>query len=724
VTRRGASIVVGLAVAASAGAQAPEEPRAAEAPPVFRAGTDRVVLDVVVRDKKGRTVRDLRADEIEVYEDGVRQTVESFSLQAAGDEREEPEPAPATASAGTPSAAPATPAKDPRHVNLVTLVFDQLGVDGRRLARQAGEQLLSLVDRPDLYISIFDVRESLHLVQQFTTDREQLREAVREATGKVNTQYTGGTGELERASREFERAQERLASAQASGAAAGSLAQLGREVDMQRMAMDALRLTDTLQREQQGHSSLFAILALAKQQQRLAGRKTILFFAEGLQVPNSLDHVLANAISQANRANVSVYAVDARGLTDVPTLEASRETLARAARAGQAEMMTRGVGPVSKEQILVAETAQSALRMDGQGALRDLAEGTGGVLIANRNDVRKGIEKAIGDLRGYYELAYEPTRKEYDGRFRRIALRVSRPGVTVQARSGYFAVPPDEGAANFAYEVELLRTLRAVPAPEDIPIRTSAFRFGPEVDGVRYTAVTEIPLASIAFEADGSGETDRVHFSAMTVVRDVTGAVVEKFSEDSPVFLPRQKRDELQLGNVVFSRSFRLAPGRYTLEIAVVDQLGHKRGVRRSELQVAPAPRTVSLSDLTIVRRTEPVPQGVLASDDPFRVGANRIVPFLSEPRVDPKEDLAVYLVAYPRAEESRRDLLVELVRDKALVTQSLLELPAPDAHGRVPYLARLPAQDLPPGHYDVRVLFKQGGATAQGKVSFTVGEP
>ena len=77
---------------------------------------------------------------------------------------------------------------------------------------------------------------------------------------------------------------------------------------MANMAVNALRMTDTLQREQQGHSSLFAILALAKQQQPLAGRKTILFFSEGVQAPPTLEHVLLAAISEANRANVSVYA--------------------------------------------------------------------------------------------------------------------------------------------------------------------------------------------------------------------------------------------------------------------------------------------------------------------------------------------------------------------------------------------------------------------------------
>ena len=100
---------------------------------------------------------------------------------------------------------------------------------------------------------------------------------------------------------------------------------------MARMAVDALRMTDTLQREQQGQSSLYSLLALARQQHRLAGRKTILFFSEGIQVPPSLEHVFRAAISEANRANVSIYTIDARGLTEERDLEATRTVLQEAA---------------------------------------------------------------------------------------------------------------------------------------------------------------------------------------------------------------------------------------------------------------------------------------------------------------------------------------------------------------------------------------------------------
>jgi len=716
-----------LTVALTLGAVPPLPPAGAqEPPPRFGGGTEVVLLDVVVRDKKGRTVRDLRPEELQVLEDGASQEVLSFRLRATGEEPPADAARDATAPVSAGTTASARRDDDARHVNLVTLVFDQLDVDGRKIARQAGLTLAELTHQPDLLVSVFKVRERLQLVQQFTTDQAVLERAVREATGEVNTQYMSATDALERATAQEAEARQRLDSAMSgatSAMEAATLARLGREVDMARMAVDALRLTDSLQREQQGRSSLYSLLALARQQQRLAGRKTILFFSEGLQVPPSLEHVFRATISEANRANVSIYAIDARGLTEERNLEAAKKALDQAAAASMRQNMTRGVGPISKEQVLSLDTAESALRMDLQGVLRDLATSTGGALIANSNDVRRGIERAVGDLRGYYEVVYAPPARPYDGRFHRIEVKVTRPGIIVQARSGYFALPPGDGTATFAYEVDLLRALRLLPLPEEFPVHTTAFRFGPEGDGVRHTLVVEVPLAGMTFQPDERGETDRAHFSILALLRDPTGLVVEKFSEDSPVFLPRDKRDALKQGNAVFLRSWNALPGRYTLETAVVDQLAKRYSVRRTVLEVAKPVAGLAASEVALIKRAEPVAAGALVSDDPFRVGETRLVPWLQEPHVKPGEALSLYLVAYPRRSGERADVLLEFLRDGRIVGQSLAELPPPAANGRSPFVATVPMQELAPGAYEVRVLLKQGGLIAHRKAHFVLDE-
>ena len=97
-----------------------------------------------------------------------------------------------------------------------------------------------------------------------------------------------------------------------------------------------LRFTNSIQRQQQGQSSLYPLLGLVKAQSRLAGRKTLIYFSEGLVVPKNLEEVFKTTISEANRANVTVYRVDARGLSSARDSDATRDQLLQAARTSQA----------------------------------------------------------------------------------------------------------------------------------------------------------------------------------------------------------------------------------------------------------------------------------------------------------------------------------------------------------------------------------------------------
>jgi len=719
----GSRIALSLCVAAPVLSQesvAPPELRRE----VFRADTEVVLLDVVIRDKKGRTVRDLRPEEIEVYEDGVEQEVEGFRFldsRKAGEAIEE--------AAEAASAAPAAPLPDEaRHVNLVTLLFDHLGPDGRAIARRAAQSFLDLEDRPDVYVSIFQIGESLKLLQQFTTDRESARHAILRATGEVDTQYTAATEQLvdasQRASDARQRADAFMRQPDGGAQGAATAASLGQQVAMADMVVNALRLTETLQREQQGRSALFAILALARQQQALAGRKTILFFSEGLQTPPTLEHVLEMAISEANRANVSVYAVDARGLSTSSSLAAARETLREAAETGMRQQMSRGFLPVTREEATIADNAEAAIRMDPIGSLGELAESTGGLLITNTNDVRAGVARAVGDLRGYYELAYSPSNRDFDGRFRRLTVKVKRKDVSAQTRSGYFAMAPEEGTVTFPYEVEMLRAIRSASPPHDFPLRARAFRFGREASGTRYTLVLELPLAQVSFLEDEGSSMERAHFSFMGVLRGASGGVAEKFSQDSPVWLPREHLEALRQGNAVFMRSFTLPGGRYSLETAAMDQQSGHKTVELHRLVVRESRSPLALSDLAVVKRIESVPRGALASDDPFRMGQVRIVPWVTEAEVVAGDELTLFLVAYAPAGTRAPQLALDFMRDGGLTGQSTVELPPANTEGRIPYVLRIPGTTFAPGRYEVRAELKQGSVYVFESCSFRVVSP
>lgn len=725
----GGAGLVGVLAAATAFPQQPQGSPSGARREVFGVTTDVVLLDVVVRDKKGRTVRDLRADEVQVYEDDVKQEIRGFRFldsRMAGAALEEAREESTRRVTGEDE--PAHLSEERRHLNLVTLLFDRLDPDGRNIARKAALSFLELEDRPDVYVSVFQIGESLRLLQQFTTDREALRHSVLRATGELDTQYTAATEQLVEASRQADAARQNadnlMQTSAGSTADAGIAASLGQQIAMADMTVNALRLTEALQREQQGRSALFAVLALARQQQALAGRKTILFFSEGLRTPPTLEHVLQMAISEANRANVSVYAVDARGLSATSNLTAARDTLQQAVVAGMRQQMTRGYLPVSREEALVADNAETALRMDPIATLGDLASSTGGLLVTNSNDVRNGVARAIGDLRGYYELAYSPLNRTLDGRFRRVSVKVSRPGVTVQTRSGYFAMPPGEGTATFPYEVELLRAMRASSPPHQFPLRARAFRFGHEAAGTRYTVVLELPLKAISFQKDQDPALERVHFSLMGVLRDASSSgVTEKFSQDSPLWVPRKRIEKLSHGNAVFMRSFTLPAGRYSLEAAAMDRQTGQTTVEIQRLLVSESTSPPALSDLALVKRTEPVAADALASEDPFRVGKVRIVPWVTEAEVDAGRSLEVFLVAYVSTQigGAPPELSFEIVHGGTVVGRATPALPRPDSRGRIPYILSIPATGFMPGEYEVRAELKSGQARAWARCSFRV---
>ena len=140
----------------------------------------------------------------------------------------------------------------------------------------------------------------------------------------------------------------------------------------------AVEMAESIERSQRGNSSLFGLFALARQEQRLAGRKAIVYFSEGLQVPNQLQPLYRSVVSEANRANLSVYSVDARGLLhdlrlrpheDRPRRSRARTCAGRCSRAGGRA--------VTREDVLAGEVAEDAITMNAQGMLGALSDSTG-----------------------------------------------------------------------------------------------------------------------------------------------------------------------------------------------------------------------------------------------------------------------------------------------------------------------------------------------------------
>ena len=210
-------------------------------------------------------------------------------------------------------------------------------------------------------------------------------------------------------------------------------------------------------------------------------------------------------IDIANRSNVSIYPVDSRGLaaSDTPI----------------------GSG---QERSPADEIQRVRRRVEG---LRTLAVDTDGIAVIDTNDIDSGLKRIVADMSSYYLVGYYTKNAKLDGRFRKISVRVKRPGVNVRARRGYKAAtaeelaPPKETAARPAGpSAEIQTALALITSSRPRPARTSvAFaRRGSDVAGpVRLWTAVELDPASMKGDFANGGE-------VAVVVAGADGAVLSQ----------------------------------------------------------------------------------------------------------------------------------------------------------------------------------------------------
>lgn len=683
---------------------------------VIRAVTQEVLLDVVVRDHKGRLIRDLRPEEIEVYDDGVRQKLTSFRLVTGSDV------------AGLGSEAPSSPKRlDPmRHLRLVSLVYEGLDNEARRLARGASMDFLKDTLEQNLYVAVFVIGERLHVLQPFTNDLVQLRKAVERATTSPYPQFVA----------EAQAIRKQLEAMEAEGGAAteavstnipgrgrsdtGGIAGASTSAIMAQMTLNMLNFEETLTRAQQSRSSLFSLVSLVKEQAALPGRKTVIYFTRGLEVPENTIELLKSTISAANRSGVSVYGVDARGLTLDAQNSSSTSMLRSAANASQRQQTVEGAS-VTPEQVRVFDTGLSSIQANTQQALGNLSVSTGGFLVANTNDFREPLQHVHEELLTYYEASYMPQITEYDGKFHRLSVKVNRPDTRVQSRSGYFALPANQDSL-FTYEFPLLRALSLSPPPGDLSYYTGAVRLGQQGGKTRYSLVIEVPLKELKVTEEKDKRRYRTRFSFLVLLKDREGQIVERFSRDFPFEVPSDRLQEFSKRSFLQAYYVTLPPGRYTLESAIMDQEGEKTGIRRVSLMVlAPRPG-IGISSISLVRRTDP---GTAEPDpeDSFRFQNSRIVPTLeNQVQFAPERGFSFYFVVYPSSTDSSKpQLLMELSKDGTPIGTARPDLPAANERSEIPYVASFPMANLQPGQYELRAVVRQGASSSEEKTVFTI---
>jgi VWFA-related protein len=692
---------------------------------VIRVRSNEVRLDVVVKDKKGRPIKDLKAADFEILEDGVLQKVESFRFvmregaAGAADAKEgSNEP-----SAPTPTTTP-VPIPGKRSTPAITaLVFDRLSPEARALARKAGLAYTHGGMSPGDFTGVFGIDQSLRTVQSFTDDAQLISDAIERATGTATSTYASGASKMRANTDRSIVLDQQISSSAAAAAAAGgarnsaaataageATGQAAAEQMLLEMQNQMLDHFERLERDQEGFATINSLLAVISPMQKLPGRKTIIFFSEGLKLPPAVQQKFPSVINAANRANVSIYSIDAAGLrTESGTAEAARE-LNSIAAAGMAQQGRGGDRISSGPFMRSLERNEDLLRFDPRSGLGLLSDETGGFLIHDTNDLVAGLRRIEDDMHGYYYLTYVPQNKDYDGRFRRISVKVARPNVDVQSRKGYYAVEFAGELPLLDYEAPAIAAARNSRAGSTQNLlRSDVLRYPmPGRDGLTLI-IAEAPIYS----------TD---FSIVAVVRDGSERIVQKLSQHYALI---GDADKMKKGNVLFYREAQLPPGKYRIQVIAYDATNGSVNVNATPVEISASDDTKPrLSSVAVLKKAERLTPEEQKRDQPFRFGELLLYPNLGEKinRGTTKE-LAYFFTAWPPKGASKRmQVTLEILQNSRAVGKTSGELPAADEHGQIKYASSFPLDKFPPGVFELRVTVSDGQNSVSRSTTFVIG--
>jgi VWFA-related protein len=705
--------------------------------PTIRTTTREVILDVIVRDKRHHAIADLRPDEIEVFEDGVKQKINAFR-DVQGAEQLQTEQSLAKSKTPVPSpGAPETPATALRELNFVSVVLAQIAPLNLEFAHQAVLEFLKSGSLPNTYVTIYQLDRSLKLIQPYTADKTSLMSAVNAAAKGVNTGSAVGISATVASGVDtaIQATTTNIIASPLTSPAAALAAQsaalnplpgivtdplwarnaasedasvtLGNALLTQAHIATGLRFAESLSN---GMDALDSLRELVRVQAKLPGRKVVLYLADGLSLPMDHRDAVNGVISYANQMEVAFYAVDTRGLSVDDPMVRSLSDQERVGAESSVNRVSPRMGHTEDDDVQLTATS------DKQLAMRELAESTGGFAITNTNEIALPMQRVMEDIRTHYEVAYTPSAKNYDGQFRKIQVRISRPHVTVQTRSGYFALPEINGEPLQPFEMTALHAINARPAPVEFPYQTALLRFRPKAAAVDYQVAFDIPVSSLQVVTNPKTGKGRIRVSLVAMVHRSDGEVVGKVSRDLVREVSKAELSLLGDDHILYAEPIELPGGHYLIDTAVTDELAEKTTVKRISVFVDPG-KDFGVSSLELVRGVQPLP-GTRDHQDPFETDSGRIVPTLADSMPSGKP-IDVYFVVYPTTvSDVEPTITLQLYRDGRDVGLKTLPSPPRQADGSMPVLLRI---NPDPGQCDMVVTAHQGIKSSEAMLSVKI---
>jgi len=661
--------------ALDAGQNPPAQPPAAppQQGPTFKVRVDYVEVDVVVTDRQGNLVRDLKKEDFQVLEDGKSQTISTFTMVDIPIER-----ADRPLFAESPIEPDVKTNEKPFDGRVYVMVIDDLHTRfGRSIrVKTAAKQFIERRLGANDLMAVVHTAGPTDANQEFTSNKRLLLAAVNKTNGRKLDSATANK------TREYYNTRD--------------LRQQG----------DALNDPDDAERGFNARNTLDTLRNVAEWFGSVRGRrKAILFVSEGIDydiydmiAQNGSNHhdasavldATRDAIAAATRSNVAIYGIDPRGLTDL-----GDESIEIQAYPDDTSL---GIGQGS---------LQNELRL-AQDSLRTLSDETGGFAVVNKNDFSTAYQRIVEDNSSYYVLAYYPPDPR-PGRLHKIDVRVTRPGLTVRARKGYVtpkkvdavttantkgpSTPELREALDSPLPVSGL-TMHVFAAPFKGAAPNASVLFGVELRGrdLQLAQNSKLLLSYLAIDQNGKIKGGNTDTMSMPNLKPETKARIE------------------QTGLRMLNR-LDLPPGKYQLRVAAHDTNGGNVGSVQYDLSVPDfqkAPFSISGIVLT---------SGLGAALPTVRPD-EQLKPVLPGPPISLRsfaqnDEVALFAEVYDNeaSKPHKVDIITTITTDEGRVlfktdeTRDSSDLGG--ARGGYGYATRIPMKDLAPGKYVLKVEAK-----------------
>jgi VWFA-related protein len=504
-----------------------------------------VLLDVLVADKAGQPVHGLKARDFTVLEDGKPQQVRGF---------EERGPTLSVSSAPQPATnlPPNTytnylTAREPGAVTI--LLFDTLNTDRQSLVCARKELLLYLSklasnDR----VALFTLDSGLHQIHGFSDDPQELIATAQALSSSPHAMYSNNRG-----------VSDELAQAVDVGITGSP--------QMYQSVSRFLWAEQEGKEESRTFVTMQALNQLARSMAVLPGRKNLIWISGGFPFdPASTDPQMRWTSTLLAATQIAVYPIDVQGVKYLGPDGAAPDSAVFLPYGGSYDELSG-----QNQELLSIHESMS-----------DIAAITGGKALFGRNDLEQAIRDSVNSGTNYYTLSYHPTNPDWNGKFRKLAVKVANSGLKVQSRPGYYAVPDPLGAP------DINRTFTEVMQPTAPVSRTLIMKARVLLPGEseKPTRIDYlVDLHDISFhESSDQKQVPDVVFVAS--VWDAAGKPSGSISSVVRAGLTPAQYDSLLKTGMQLHQEIVLKPGTYQLRLGVVDRISGKIGTLDVPLSV------------------------------------------------------------------------------------------------------------------------------------------